>query len=89
MGTAPDRPQIRLLVVDDHPEEFTLIEAAIVAMGFEPVLFTATTAPLAVVALSTAPVDERPRVALVDINMPLVSASSLPPFSSAMACPPI
>ena len=68
---------LRLLVVDDDPAEFALIEDGFSRCGVMVELQTATSAPLALAELMVSGRDERPHVALIDINMPLVSGFEL------------
>jgi len=77
MTKDPEPYVLRLLVVDDHPDEFTLIESAIAELGLTVAMHTATTAPMAMAEISAVPAGERPQIALIDINMPLISGFSL------------
>ena len=68
---------LRILVVDDDPAEFTLVEQGFLSCGILFSLLTATTAPLALAEIGMAEREGFPQVALVDINMPLVSGFEL------------
>jgi CheY-like chemotaxis protein len=68
---------LRILVVDDNPREFILLEQGFASCGISFSLLTATTAILALAEITMADRDELPHVAVVDINMPLVSGFDL------------
>jgi response regulator NasT len=65
------------LVVDDNPAEFVLLEDAFALCGVMVNLLTATTAPMALAELDFASSERQPDLALVDINMPMVSGFEL------------
>lgn len=66
-----------ILAVDDNPVEFELLKDAFEICGMTVVLLTAITAPMALAALEVARVERQPDLALVDINMPMVSGFEL------------
>jgi CheY-like chemotaxis protein len=68
---------LRILVVDDNPAEFALLEKGFAGCQVEFSLLTATTATLALAEIAMADPTELPHVAVVDINMPLVSGFDL------------
>jgi CheY-like chemotaxis protein len=68
---------LRVLAVDDDPAEFALLEDGFAHCGAEVELLTATTAPLALAELALGGPEGRPHIALIDINMPLVSGFEL------------
>ena len=78
MSPSPVPPvPLRILVVDDNPAEFALLERGFASCGINFSLLTATTATLALAEIAMADPDELPHVAVVDINMPLVSGFDL------------
>jgi CheY-like chemotaxis protein len=76
-GMLPGMPTLRVLVVDDNPAELALIEECFAPYKAKVHVITATTAQLALAELMMISDDERPQVAMVDINMPLISGFEL------------
>ena len=80
---------LRILAVDDDPAEFALIENGFARCGIVFELITATTASLALATIVMGGSAEIPHVALVDINMPLVSGFELAAQLGAQQVPTI
>ncbi len=76
-GAGHGGPALRVLAVDDDPAVFALIEAGFADCSIRCELSTATSAPLALAVLVLEGPEGRPHIALVDINMPLVSGFEL------------
>ncbi len=76
-GSTPGVVSLRLLIVDDEPGEFALIEDGFSRCGVELDLVTATTAVMALAELGMSGPSGRPQLALIDINMPMVSGFDL------------
>lgn len=73
----PTAPVLRVLAVDDNPAEFALLADGFSGCGILVDLSTATSASLALAGLMLGDVADRPHVALIDINMPMVSGFEL------------
>ncbi|HWP35460.1 MAG TPA: response regulator, partial [Thermodesulfobacteriota bacterium] len=54
---------IKILVVDDHPDILALLAAILKARGYQPLLASTASTALALA-------DERPELAILDINLP-------------------
>lgn len=67
----------RVLAVDDDPAEFALLEDGFAHCGADVELLLASTGPLALAELMLAGVAGKPHLALIDINMPMVSGFDL------------
>lgn len=65
-------PDLRILMVDDDPDEFPLLEAGFARHNCPVVLQTVTIAHLALVEYALSDDETRPHIALVDINMPAI-----------------
>jgi DNA-binding response OmpR family regulator len=79
MSSFPPQPRagLRIMIVDDNPDEFTLIEAGFRHHSCAVILQTATIAHLALVDFALCDLDLRPELALVDINMPAIDGFGL------------
>ncbi len=66
-----------VLAVDDDPAEFALLEDGFAHCGTDVELLLASTAPLALAELMLRGTAGKPHLALIDINMPLVSGFDL------------
>ena len=67
----------RLLIVDDNPDEFPLLEAGFSEQNQVVHLQTITIAHLALVEVALCENSEKPHAALVDINMPAIDGFGL------------
>ena len=65
-------PDLRILMVDDDPDEFPLLEAGFARQSCPVILQTVTIAHLALVEFALSDDETRPHIALVDINMPAI-----------------
>lgn len=81
LSTTPDLGSgvvsLRVLVVDDDPAEFALIQAGFCQCQTRIELLTATSAPMAMAELVFGGPGGQPNIAVVDVNMPLVSGFAL------------
>lgn len=69
--------ELRLLVVDDDPDEFPLLAAGFAGRSCPVALQTITIAHLALVEFALSDDENRPHLALVDINMPAIDGFAL------------
>ena len=76
-GATPGNPPLRVLAVDDDPAEFALLEDGFASCGTTIDLLSATSAPMALAELMLMTHDGCPYLALIDVNMPLVSGFAL------------
>lgn len=76
-GMLPGLPNLRVLAVDDNPAELALMEDCFLQYRPTVRFITATTASLALAEVMMLRDDERPHVAMVDINMPLFTGFEL------------
>ncbi len=67
----------RIMIVDDNPDEFPLIEAGFQHHAYPIIFHTVTVAHLALVEFVLCDVASRPHLALVDINMPAIDGFGL------------
>ena len=70
-------PDLRILIVDDDPDEFPLLEAGFALHRCPVELQTVTIAHLALVEFVLSDDESRPHLALVDINMPAIDGFGL------------
>lgn len=73
----PGMPLLRVLAVDDDPDEFALLEDGFANCGTSIELLSATSGPMALAELMLMGCNGRPHFALIDVNMPLVSGFEL------------
>lgn len=69
--------ELRILIVDDDPDEFPLLEAGFACHSCPVALQTVTVAHLALVEFALSDENSRPHIALVDINMPAIDGFGL------------
>ncbi len=77
LGGSARASSIRILAVDDDPNEFALLEDGFANCGAVVDLLSVTSGPMALAELMLIAPDSRPHLALIDINMPLVSGFEL------------
>lgn len=63
-------PPVRVLVVDDNPDDLDLLRLCLATVGAHCVVAEARSGPEAIAKLREAPAGERAQLVVLDVNMP-------------------